>query len=180
MIGRKVEAAFNEQLKHELESAYLYQGMAAWFLSTGLEGMAQWMGVQALEELTHAKRFFDHITSRGGRVVLLALAQPKGEWASGLEAFRDAYKHEQFITGRIGDLMKLAGAENDLAGQEMLRWFVSEQVEEEASTARVVQQLELAGTSGGTLLMLDRELGARQFTGTLIGPQDATTNVPAV
>ncbi|MEO0077725.1 MAG: ferritin [candidate division WOR-3 bacterium] len=179
-MNKKVELAFNEQIRHELESAYLYQSMVAYFQSAGLEGMAQWMAVQALEELTHAKRFFDHIVERGGRVVLAALAQPKGEWSSALEAFRDAYKHEQFITGRIADLMKLAMAENDLPGQEMLRWFVSEQVEEEASTSRVVQQLELAGTSGGPLLMLDRELGTRQFTGTLIGPQETSTNAPAV
>jgi len=180
VINKKVELAFNEQIRHELESAYLYQAMVAYFRSTGLDGMAQWMSVQALEELTHAKRFFDHIVDRGGRVVLAALAQPKAEWTSALDAFRDAYKHEQFITGRIADLMRLTSAENDLPGQEMLRWFVSEQVEEEASTSRVVQQLELAGNSGGSLLMLDRELGTRQFTGTLIGPQEATTDAQAV
>jgi ferritin len=163
MIPAKVEAEFNNQVKHELESAYLYLAMAAWFDGEGLAGMARWMRAQTQEEVTHALRFVKHLRDRGGRVKLFGLAEPAGEWASPLAAFEAAYKHEQFITGRINLLAKLSREENDFASQGMLQWFVDEQVEEEETALAVVQKLKLVAGDGRGLLMLDNELGTRTF-----------------
>jgi len=164
MISKKMQDAMNEQIKYELESAYLYLSMAAYFHSLGLDGMAQWMRVQTQEEMVHAMKFFDHIKDRGGRVELLPLAQPKREWSSPLVAFQEAYKHEQFITSKINDLVKIAKEESDNPANVLLHWFITEQVEEEASTSRVAQALERIGDSGQGLIMLDRELSTRTFT----------------
>lgn len=163
MVPAKIETAFNEQIKHELDSGYLYLAMAAWFEDVGLAGMARWMRAQAQEELTHAMRFYRHLIERGGRVRLLALAEPRAEWDSALAAFEAAYGHEQFITGRINELMKLSRTENDFASQGMLQWFVDEQVEEEDTAKGIVDKLKLIGGDGNGLLMLDKELGARTF-----------------
>jgi len=164
MISKKMQDAMNEQIKHELESAYLYLSVAAYFHSVGLDGMAQWMRVQTQEEMVHAMKFFDHIRDRDGRVELLALAQPKTEWSSPLAAFQDAYEHEKFITAKINALVKIAAEEADYPASVLLQWFTTEQVEEEASTSKVAQMLERAGDSGTGLIMLDRELGTRTFT----------------
>ena len=164
MIGKRMQDAMNEQIKHELESAYLYLSMVAYLNAEGLDGMAQWMTIQTQEEVAHAMRFFNHINEREGRVELLPLAQPQKEWASPLEAFKAAYKHEQFITGSIDNLVKVAEEENDNPAKIMLQWFVSEQVEEESSTKKVVDLLERIGNSGHGLIMVDRELGIRQTT----------------
>ena len=164
MIGKKIRDAFNEQIKHETFSAYLYLQMAAYFHDKGLDGMAQWMHVQALEELTHAMKFFDHIVERGGSVELLAIEKPTKTWKSPLDAFKAALKHEEFITGKINELVKLSNAQKDFASQSMLQWFVDEQVEEEANATKNVQMLEMIGDSGNGLMMVDRELGMRTFT----------------
>jgi len=161
MIGKRMQDAMNEQIKHELESAYLYLSMVAYLNAEGLDGMAAWMTVQTQEEIAHAMRFFNHLSERGGRVELLPLAQPQKEWASPLEAFKAAYGHEQFISGTIDKLVKIAEEENDNPAKIMLQWFVSEQVEEEDSTRKVVELLERIGDSGHGLVMVDRELGAR-------------------
>ncbi len=165
MINERIEKAFNEQIKNELESAYIYLSMAAYFHSQNLDGMAQWMRVQAKEEVGHAMKFFDHIRDRQGRVTLLPLTPLKTDWSSPLEAFQDAYEHEQFITGKINELVKLADDESDPPASVLLQWFVNEQVEEEANTSKTVQTLELVGDSGPGLIMLDRELGKREFSG---------------
>ena len=162
MVGKKIQDAFNEQIKHELASSYLYLSMAACFHSKGLDGMAKWMTVQAKEENGHAMKFFDHIVERQGRVELAALDKPQLEWKSALDAFKAAYKHEQFITGNINDLVGLAQKEKDNAAQILLQWFVKEQVEEEANTSKVVQMLEMAGDSGQALLIMDAQLGKRE------------------
>jgi ferritin len=164
MINEKVSKAFNEQIQKELYSAYLYLSMAAYFHSRGLDGMAQWMRVQAFEEVNHAMKFFDHIVERDGRVELLGLEKPPTEWKSALNAFEAAYKHEQYITGSINDLVKLAETEKDYASKSLLQWFVDEQVEEEASVSKIAQELEMVKDSPQGLLMIDRELGARVFT----------------
>jgi len=163
MINKKINQEFNQQIKEELESAYIYLSMAGYFHSQGLDGMAQWMKAQTVEEMIHAMKFFDHLTERDGRVELLPLGIKKTEWSSPLEAFQDAYKHEQYITGKINDLVKLADDEKDYAANAMLQWFVTEQVEEEASTSKVAHELELVGGKGDGLLMLDRELGQRMI-----------------
>jgi ferritin len=161
MIGQRMQDEMNEQIMHETASAYLYFSMAADFHAKGFDGMAQWMKAQAQEEIGHALRFFNHINNRGGRVELLAIEKPQVEWDSPLAAFKAALNHEEFITGKINELVKVAREENDNAAGITLQWFVNEQVEEEDSVSKVVSMLELIGDSGHGLLMADRELGQR-------------------
>ncbi len=161
MIGQRMQDVMNEQIMHEAGSAYLYFAMAAYFHANSLDGMAQWMKAQAQEEVGHALRFFQHINNRGGRVELLAIEKPQSEWTSPLAAFKAALGHEEFITGKINELVTIAREENDNAADIVLQWFVTEQVEEEDSVSKVVSMLELIGDSGHGLLMADRELGQR-------------------
>ncbi|MDQ5988102.1 MAG: Bacterial non-heme ferritin [Syntrophus sp. SKADARSKE-3] len=163
MIGKKMNEAMNEQIKHELESYYIYLSMVAYFHSLNLDGMAHWMRVQAHEEMIHAMKFFDHIIDRGGTVTLLDLKQLKTTWKTPLEAWSDAYAHEQFITSKIHNLVKLSRKENDFSSETILHWFTNEQIEEESNTEKVSKQMALIGDSKEGLFMLDRELGARVF-----------------
>ncbi len=163
MIPKKVRDVMNQQIKHELESYYIYLSMAAYFHSQNFDGMAHWMRCQAHEEMIHAMKFFDHILDRGETVELLNLAQLKTTWNSLLEAWQDAYGHEKFITGKIHGIIKIARKENDYSSDTLLNWFTKEQIEEEQNTGKIAQQLELVGDDKHALLMLDRELGARVF-----------------
>ena len=52
-------------------------------------------------------------------------------------------------------------AEKDRATENMLRWFVDEQVEEEATVDEIIHKLKMVGDSGSGLYMFDRELAAR-------------------
>jgi ferritin len=161
MLSAKTQEAFNRQINAELFSSYLYLSMAAYFESEDLKGMAHWMRIQSQEETAHALRFFDFINNRGGRVTLNALESPQVEWKSPLEAFENAYLHEQKISGMIGDLMNLVSVERDGAGHDFLEWFCREQVEEEAAAQLIVSQLKRVGDSGVGLYLVDQELGKR-------------------
>ena len=164
MVNNKIEGALNQQLNAELYSSYLYLSMSAYFQSINLPGFANWMRVQAQEELVHAMKFYDFINERGGRVMLQQVKAPPAEWSSPLDVFENAYKHEQKVTGLINDLVNLAVGERDHATNIFLQWFVTEQVEEEASADEVVQKLKLVGDDSGGLFMLDGEMGQRVFT----------------
>ena len=161
MLSPKLQDALNKQINAELFSSYLYLSMSAYFEAEDLKGMANWMRIQAGEENAHAMRIFDFINDRSGRVTLGQIEAPKAEWKSPLEAFEDAYKHEQKITGMINDLMNLVAVEKDGAGHDFLEWFCREQVEEEAQVQLIVSQLKLAGDNGLGRYMLDQQLGGR-------------------
>jgi ferritin len=162
MIKPKLENAINKQINAELWSAYLYLSMSAYFESINLCGFANWMRVQAQEEVGHAMRFYTHVVERRGRVTVSAIPAPPITWKSPLHAFEEAFKHEQKVTGMINELANMAAAEKDHATASMLKWFIDEQVEEELSTDTVVQKLKMIGTNTGGLYMLDHELGERK------------------
>ncbi len=162
-LSTRMEEALNEQINAELYSSYLYLSMSAYFESISLKGFAQWMKAQAEEELLHAIKFYDFVNERGGRVILKAIKAPETEWESPLAVFEAVLKHEQMVTGLINDLVNLAIEEKDHATNIFLQWFVSEQVEEEASAEEIVQKLKLMGEARGGMFMLDRELGERTF-----------------
>jgi ferritin len=161
MLNNTMQEAFNRQLNAEAFSAYLYLAMSAWFDSINLPGMANWMKLQAGEELEHALKFYDQIQERGGTVTLKQIDTPQAEWDSPLAAFEAAYEHEQKVTGMIHDLVDLSVSEKDHAANAFLQWFVTEQVEEEDTALTIVEQLRLVGDSRGALFMIDRELGQR-------------------
>lgn len=163
MISDNMKDAFNKQINAELYSSYLYLSMSAYFESINLPGFANWMRCQAQEELVHAMKFYNFMNDRGSRVSLAAIDGPPVKWESPLHAFQDAYAHEQKVTALINNLVDLATAGKDHASTSFLQWFVNEQVEEESSADKVVQQLHLAGENGSGLFMIDRELGTRTF-----------------
>ncbi|MBN1437426.1 MAG: ferritin [Sedimentisphaerales bacterium] len=164
MISKKMQDAFNAQLNAELYSSYLYLSMAAHFASMDLQGCANWMQVQAQEEMVHAMKFYNYINERGGRVLLKAIDAPATEWDSPLAVFEAVLAHEQKVTALINDRAAVADAENDRASQIFLQWFINEQVEEESSAEAVVRRLKLMADAPGGLFMLDQELGKRVFT----------------
>jgi len=164
MLSDKMLKALNDQINAELYSSYLYLSMAAYFQDLNLSGFAQWMKVQALEELTHAMKFYGFVGDRGGRVTMAPIGGPPNRWESPLAVFQEALAHEQKVTGLINKLVDLAIKEKDHATNTFLQWFVTEQVEEEASAHDVVQKLKLMGDAQGGLFMLDQEMSQRLFT----------------
>lgn len=161
MLNQAVQDAMNQQIKNELDSAYLYLAMAAYFESEDLPGFAHWMVAQAEEEQEHAMKFYHFSNERGGRVVLRALDEPPADFDSVMAVFEQTYAHEQKVTSLIHDLYALAVAEKDYASQSFLQWYVDEQVEEEANVSGILAQLRMIDGKGHGLLMLDRALAGR-------------------
>ncbi len=162
MKSKAVEAALNNQIKEELQSAYQYLAMSAEADRLNLPGFANWFKMQYQEELAHADKFFNYVLERDGEVCLQQLDAPKVENASPLSLFEDALAHEQHISGCIFKLKDLARAESDHATDVFLEWFVTEQVEEEANARGVIDQLKMVEGNKNGLFMIDRELASRK------------------
>jgi len=153
MISKKIQDALNKQLNEEFYSSYFYLSMSAYFESKDLQGFSQWFRVQA--------KIFDYIYQIGGEVKLMKIDGPKTDWDSFLEVFQDTFEHEQKVTKSINNLLDLSISEKDHATVNFLQWFVSEQVEEEATAQQNVKKMEMIGDSKAGLFMFDKELGSR-------------------
>ena len=163
MISKSVTKALNEQIMKEIYSAYLYQSMAAYSAGKNLKGFANWFQVQALEELYHAEKIYNYIFDQGEEVELLGIDKPPRDFKSIKDLFEQTLVHEKKVTASINSIVELAKKENDEATYIFLQWFVTEQVEEEATPSEILGKLELIGDQGSGIFMMDNELGSRVY-----------------
>ena len=163
-MSAKIEKALNAQINAEMWSAYLYLSMAANFHEMGYEGFANWFEVQFKEEQDHAMILYNFMISRGARVMLSPIAEVPTEWNNPLEAFEATLKHEKVVTKMLHDLNTLAIEENDYALQNRLQWFIDEQIEEEDTAQKFINNLKMIKDNGFGLYMLDKELASRSYT----------------
>jgi ferritin len=159
-----VQNAINQQITREFYASHLYLAMMVYFEAESLAGFAHWMRLQAQEEHGHAMKLVDFLIDRGGRVELQAIDKPPRDFDSPLGVMKAALEHERKVTAWINELYELAMAERDYPAQVMLQWFIGEQVEEEKSAGAIVDQLEIAGSAGSALLMVDTRLAGRSGT----------------
>jgi ferritin len=162
MLSKKIQDAINEQINSEFYSSYLYLSMSAYCEPANMKGFAHWMMLQSKEEWGHGMKFFDYVSDRGGRVMLRTIDKPPAEFKSPLDVFQKVLSHEQEVTAKIHRLYELAVKEDDYATQVALQWFITEQVEEEKNAGEIVDQLKMIGDHKPSLMMLDKQLGARQ------------------
>lgn len=161
MISKTMQDAINAHIQVEMHSASLYLSMSAYCESINFRGFAHWMRVQSHEEMQHAMKLFDYLIDRGGRVLLDGIEQPQQDFKSPRDVFEQTLEHEKKITAKIYQLYETAMSEKDYATQNLLQWFISEQVEEEARASEYVEKLRMIGESSNAIFMVDKELGKR-------------------
>jgi ferritin len=162
MISRKMQDALNSQIREEMYSSNLYLSMAAWSEACNLKGFSHWMRIQSKEELGHALKLFDYLIERGGKAQIQAIGEPQQEFKSPREVFEQTLAHELKISKKIHELYELALEEKDYATQNLMMWYISEQVEEEAHVTEYVEKLKMIGESSNAIFWIDKELRKRE------------------
>ena len=157
----ELEGAFNAQITLEFEASMVYRQLAIEMETRDLPGMAAWLRHQADEEIVHANKFIDHVADRGNHPAIGTIAGPDVTVKSVLDGFQAAYAHEQRVSEAIRELYRQTEASGDLDSRPLLNWFLSEQIEEEATVSEIVGRVELINDDGPGLLRLDEELGQR-------------------
>ena len=156
-IPATVLAELNRQVNHELGAAHAYLAMSNWCATQNLKGFAAFFAKQAAEEREHAGKLMRHVLDRGAAPALAAQPAPKQDYGGLLELARQAQAMEQANTRGIHAVYEAALAAKDYAAQVLMHWFISEQVEEEAWAAEMVERVE-ATTCAGGWLDLDRHI----------------------
>ena len=160
-MNKKLQVAFNEQIKNEFYSAYLYLAMAAYFEAKNLAGFAHWLKVQFKEEQSHGMKILGFLNDRGIKAILESIPKPPADFGTPIQAFEEVLSHEKKVTALIDKLYAIAKEADDNASAVFLQWFINEQVEEEKNATVIIETLKMLKDSPA-LIMLDRELAKRE------------------
>ena len=158
MLSNLMQAALNEQIKVEAESSQIYLAMASWAEVKGLEGIATFMFKQSDEERAHMLKLVKYVNQRGGHAVISALDEPRLDYTSFKTLFTQLYHHEVKVSESINLLVDISLSEKDYATHNFLQWYVSEQIEEEASARLILDKIDLIGDDKGGLYMFDNDM----------------------
>lgn len=156
MLSKKVEDILNVQVDKEGYSSHLYLSMAVWAETKGLGGIADWLYAQAEEERIHMLKLVRYINERDGKAAIVAVGEPPTEFGTVGEMFDKVLEHEQFISGSINEIVQVCIDENDHTTNNWIQWFVTEQIEEEASVKGLIDKLKLVGEHN--MYMFDRDI----------------------
>ncbi|MEG0307690.1 MAG: ferritin [Clostridium sp.] len=164
MLSENLLKNLNDQVNFEFYSAYTYLAMASYAESVDLSGFANFLKVQAQEELFHAMKFYDYIFQKNGVVELETIEKPEATYESITDVFEKGYNHEQIVTSRIYKLADIASDEKEHSTISLLKWFIDEQVEEENNFNSLLKKVRRVENNSAALYMLDEELSTRVFT----------------
>ncbi len=156
MLEKKVEEILNVQVEKEDYSSQLYLAMASWAETQGLEGTAEWLYAQSDEERMHMLKLVKYINERDGQAIIPGMKQPPKEFNNAKELFDQVLEHEQYVTRSINEIVGVCMEEKDYTTHNWIQWFVTEQIEEEASARAIIDKLKLVGDKN--MYMFDRDI----------------------
>ncbi|MBU9711702.1 ferritin [Evansella tamaricis] len=164
MLSKELVKGLNDQMNYEFFSAHAYLATAAYCSHESLDGFANFFLAQAEEERFHAMKFYNFINDMGEKAEVAGMPSPNNDFSSVLEAFEKSLDHEKEVTKRIYKLADMALDQREHATMTFLKWFIEEQVEEEASFDNIIQKLRRIEKDSNAFFMLENELGKRTFT----------------
>ena len=158
MITKNMEEALNHQIALEGYASQYYLAMASWCDRQGMEGAAEFLHFQSVEEREHMLKLFHYLSEVDGFAITPAIEQPPLEFDSVQQVFQLVFEHEQKVTQSINDLVAICYKENDYNTLNFLQWYVEEQREEENQARSVLDKIKLIGEGGQSLYYIDKEM----------------------
>ena len=146
MLTERTISLLNDQIHAEMHSGYLYLGLANDFQRIGLDGFAHWLRLQWKEEQGHACKIIDYVLCHENGEIKLKKVEPTDvKWDCACEAFKAVCAHEQKITQRVKSLLEHARSSGDFGTEDLMLWFIREQMEEEGTARGIYQKLDMIG-----------------------------------
>ncbi|GAB4288817.1 MAG: non-heme ferritin [Marinilabiliales bacterium] len=162
MLKKKIEEILNNQIEKEGYSSNLYLAMASWAETQGYEGIANWLYAQAEEEKMHMLKIVAYVNERGGHAIIPAFKKPPMEYKDVKNLFEEVLKHERYITDSINEIVGVCFEEKDYTTHNWIQWFVTEQIEEEASVQNILDKLAMVGEKN--MYMFDKDIMSMRNT----------------
>ena len=149
---------FNSQIQKEAQSSAIYLAMAAWCDAQGFENCASFFYKQSEEERGHMLRFFKHLAVMGAQPISPIVNSVIHDFSSLRDVFETFLDIEITVTESIHNIVAECRKNNDFATEEFMRWFVTEQVEEEFIARKSLELLDMLSDDQNGLIMFDERV----------------------
>lgn len=163
MLSNTIQQAINKQIKVEADSSQIYLAMASWAEVQGFEGISAFMYKQSDEERMHMLKLVKYANQRGGEAKIPSVIEPVLDCSSFKALFTQLFEHEVMVSQSINELVHISLQEQDYATHNFLQWYVSEQIEEEATARTILDKINLIGDDKGGLYLFDNDM--KSFSG---------------
>ena len=158
VLNDEIVDIINKQVKMEAQSSAAYLAMAAWCDKEGYDNCAEFFFKQSDEERKHQLKFFHYLVDMECEAISPAVDQSQHEFDKLRSVFEKALEMEIAVTDAIHDIVRLCRKEGDLATEEFLRWFVTEQIEEEYIARRCLELFDVLGEDKIALGMIEERI----------------------
>ncbi len=160
----EIEKSLNDQIKYEATASAQYLSMACWADVNGYNGIAEFFYAQSEEERVHMTKLVKFINERSGKAVIPAIEKPRADFTSLLELFEIFLESEEFVTSQINNVIFQCLEHKDYNVHNFMQWYVSEQLEEEATARTLLDKLKIIGDDKSGHYLFDRDINTFQHT----------------
>jgi bacterioferritin B len=157
----KFPKEMNAQIAREYAASQQYVAIAVHYDQETLPQLAAHFYRQALEERNHAMMIVQYLLDAEEEVAIPGIEPPRTKFGDAVEPVALALAQEREVTDQIKALTVLARKEEELVGEEFLRWFLKEQLEETSSMADLLRVVERASESN--VLLAEDYLSRQQI-----------------
>ncbi|WP_185882285.1 ferritin [Blattabacterium cuenoti] len=165
MIKHIIELELKKQFHKELESSLLYLSMASWVEHKygEFDGISHFLYDHSQEENIHMIKLIKYINKRGGYADLNNInihnnMNITSQCNSIQDVFKNLFKHEQIISQKVSDLVKLSLKEHDYFTYHFLQWYIQEQIEEENLIKKYLDKIKLIEEDKSGWYLFDKDI----------------------
>ena len=155
-ISEAIVDLLNEQVVMECYASATYLSMASWCDQKGLQNSAAFFYAQAEEERAHMLKIFKFINDAGGGAISPAVLEVPQHFDSLKSIFEFSLDQEIKVTKSIYKIVKACRELTDYGTENFLNWFITEQLEEEASMRSIIDMIDLM--EGEPLQLIDERI----------------------
>jgi ferritin len=157
-MHKSIENLLNDQIKYEAQASLQYLAMASWADSEGYSGVANFFYSQSEEERVHMTKLVKFVNERSGKVIIPSLDQPKDKFDSLLSLFNKFLDSEVNVTQQINTIIDECLKLKDYNVNNFMQWYVTEQLEEEATARTLLDKLNIIGDDKSGYYLFDRDI----------------------
>jgi len=162
-ISEGISILLNKQIQLEAQSSAAYLAMAAWCDANGYENSASFFFAQSDEERQHMLKIFKYMGDMGANPVSPIVNESNHDYSSLREVFETALEKEIAVSDSINHIVSACRKSNDFPTEELMRWFVQEQVEEEFVARRAIELLDMLSNDTNGLLLFDERVNKIKY-----------------
>jgi len=162
MPSKELTDKLVKKISNEIYSSHFYLQMSLDLEEKGYAGFSHWCMCQWYDELSKAIKLMSYCHRRSVPVKLSAVPAPEVTWACPRTAMEAAFKHERAETKGVEELMTQARMEGDYATEDICRWYLSCQIDEEDEIRKIHNKIVLLNDDKNGLMFVDKELKERE------------------